>query len=293
MGKYYSDKIHANDAAMFARLQADSMGMEYGMGDKIDASYLYDQIKPVTVTNRGGVLAPALAVAGGSYLLGEDQALGSMNNGMKNAYDGMQNIYGKTLDNGMNSVIDFFNPKPDMMANGPLSRGSRTSHVMPDGTVMPGAKHGGSYELPSGGSYDANLPSNDYMGKEFLRGISAKASPKLAIQDDAYFARMNGSGDDRDRASLANTVDYSQWTEENPVNIHYNSKGEPVEIYGFEGGIPDISMLDYGIDVPGGMGVTPNATRTVFNSPYPGQLNKERIQREVVYPEKKKKWYEE
>ena len=119
----------------------EQMGLEYGRGSKIDASYLYDQIKPVTMTNRGGVLVPALAVAGGSYLLGEDQALGSMNNGMKNAYDGMQTIYGNALDNGMNSVIDFFNPKPDMMANGPLSRGKQTSHTMPNGTVMPGASH--------------------------------------------------------------------------------------------------------------------------------------------------------
>ena len=122
----------------------EQMGLEYGRGSKIDASYLYDQIKPVTMTNRGGVLAPALAVAGGSYLLGEDQALGSMNNGMKNAYDGMQTIYGNALDNGMNSVIDFFNPKPDMMANGPLSRNTkrtpslnRVRASLGDNEVMP------------------------------------------------------------------------------------------------------------------------------------------------------------
>ena len=122
----------------------EQMGLEYGMGSKIDASYLYDQIKPVTMTNRGGVLAPVLAVAGGSYLLGEDQVLGSMNNGMKNAYDGMQTIYGNALDNGMNSVIDFFNPKPDMMANGPLSRNTkrtpslnRVRASLGDNEVMP------------------------------------------------------------------------------------------------------------------------------------------------------------
>ena len=122
----------------------EQMGLEYGRGSKIDASYLYDQIKPVTMTNRGGVLAPVLAVAGGSYLLGEDQVLGSMNNGMKNAYDGMQTIYGNALDNGMNSVIDFFNPKPDMMANGPLSRNTkrtpslnRVRASLGDNEVMP------------------------------------------------------------------------------------------------------------------------------------------------------------
>jgi len=122
----------------------EQMGLEYGRGSKIDASYLYDQIKPVTMTNRGGVLAPVLAVAGGSYLLGEDQVLGSMNNGMKNAYDGMQTIYGNALDNGMNSVIDFFNPKPDMMANGPMSRNTkrtpslnRVRASLGDNEVMP------------------------------------------------------------------------------------------------------------------------------------------------------------
>mgnify|MGYP000358972408 CR=1 FL=1 len=84
------------------------------------------------------------------------------------------------------------------------------------------------------------------------------------------------------RPDLAGTTDYSQWTEDNPVNIHYNSQGEPVEMYGWEGGIADISMLDYGIDVPGGMGLTPNANRTVFNSPYPGDLNEATIVREEV-----------
>jgi len=40
----------------------------------------------------------------------------------RGAYDGMQNLYGNTLDKGLDNVIDYFNPKPDMMANGPLSR---------------------------------------------------------------------------------------------------------------------------------------------------------------------------
>lgn len=41
----------------------------------------------------------------------------------RSAYDGMQNLYGNALDNGMNSVIDFVNPQPDMMSGGPMSRG--------------------------------------------------------------------------------------------------------------------------------------------------------------------------
>ena len=41
----------------------------------------------------------------------------------RSAYDGMQNLYGNALDNGMNSVIDYVNPKPDMIASGPMSRG--------------------------------------------------------------------------------------------------------------------------------------------------------------------------
>ena len=138
-----SEEMYASQLASYND-SMEQMGLEYGRGSKIDASYLYDQIKPVTMTNRGGVLAPVLAVAGGSYLLGEDQVLGSMNNGMKNAYDGMQTIYGNALDNGMNSVIDFFNPKPDMMANGPLSRNTkrtpslnRVRASLGDNEVMP------------------------------------------------------------------------------------------------------------------------------------------------------------
>ena len=41
----------------------------------------------------------------------------------RSAYDGMQNLYGNALDNGMNSVLDYVNPKPDMIASGPMSRG--------------------------------------------------------------------------------------------------------------------------------------------------------------------------
>ena len=41
----------------------------------------------------------------------------------RSAYDGMQNLYGNALDNGMNSVLDFVNPQPDMMSKGPMSRG--------------------------------------------------------------------------------------------------------------------------------------------------------------------------
>jgi hypothetical protein len=34
----------------------------------------------------------------------------------------MQNLYGNALDDGMNSVIDYVNPQPDMMSGGPMSR---------------------------------------------------------------------------------------------------------------------------------------------------------------------------
>ena len=41
----------------------------------------------------------------------------------QSAYDGMQNLYGNALDDGMNSVIDYVNPQPDMMSGGPMSKG--------------------------------------------------------------------------------------------------------------------------------------------------------------------------
>ena len=41
----------------------------------------------------------------------------------QSAYDGIQNLYGNALDDGMNSVIDYVNPQPDMMSGGPMSRG--------------------------------------------------------------------------------------------------------------------------------------------------------------------------
>ena len=65
----------------------------------------------------------------------------------RSAYDGMQNIYGKTLDSMYDNVGDFFRPD----RQGPMSSGNIASrgmekaeelfHTMPDGTVMPGASH--------------------------------------------------------------------------------------------------------------------------------------------------------
>jgi hypothetical protein len=92
------------------------------------------------------------------------------------------------------------------------------------------------------------------------------------------------------RPDLAGTVDYSQWTEDNPVNIHYgrneDTYGKPYPIYGWEGGIPDISMLNYGIDVPGGQGIGNAAgDPSVFGSPYPGYLNDNRDAMSPHYPD--------
>ena len=39
------------------------------------------------------------------------------------AYEGIQNIYGNWLDDKYDAVADWYNPQPDMMAGGPLSRG--------------------------------------------------------------------------------------------------------------------------------------------------------------------------
>ena len=62
----------------------------------------------------------------------------------RSAYDGMQNLYGDALDNGMNSVIDYVNPKPDMMSEGPMSRNTkrtpslnRVRASLGDNEVMP------------------------------------------------------------------------------------------------------------------------------------------------------------
>ena len=199
-----------------------------------------------------------------------------------------ENWGGNWLDDKYDDVANYFNPQPDMMAEGPLSRNSRAN--------APRRHYDGrtnEYWMPIPGSNVRKVWSADNFddtGSVSAEAISEVAREVIPSHEIPGYDRMVNEGYDSWapepqeswRPDLAGTTDYSQWTEDNPVNIHYNSQGEPVEMYGWEGGIADISMLDYGIDVPGGMGLTPNANRTVFNSPYPGDLNEATIVREEV-----------
>ena len=69
----------------------------------------------------------------------------------RSAYDGMQNLYGNTLDRGLDNVIDYFSPNP-IISGGPLSRGSR---YMNDLTFVPGS--------------DMNRMTNSYYNAENRR----------------------------------------------------------------------------------------------------------------------------
>ena len=47
------------------------------------------------------------------------------------AYEGIQNIYGNWLDDKYDAVADWYNPQPDMMAGGPMSRNGRATVALP------------------------------------------------------------------------------------------------------------------------------------------------------------------
>ena len=49
----------------------------------------------------------------------------------KSVYDGIQNSYGGWLDDKYNAVADWYNPQPDMMAGGPMSRNGRATVALP------------------------------------------------------------------------------------------------------------------------------------------------------------------
>ena len=70
----------------------------------------------------------------------------------RSAYDGMQNLYGNALDNGMNSVIDYVNPQPDMMSGGPMSRNGYRHYP-------------GGYNIPANASLTQEAQeARDYQG---------------------------------------------------------------------------------------------------------------------------------
>ena len=53
----------------------------------------------------------------------------------RSAYDGMQNLYGNALDEGLARVGDFFDRSPPTMTGGPMSRNGYRHH--PGGYVIP------------------------------------------------------------------------------------------------------------------------------------------------------------
>ena len=77
----------------------------------------------------------------------------------QSAYDGIQNFYGNALDDGMNSVIDYVNPQPDMMSGGPMSRNGYRHEA---GGVRP------ANSSFSNASYDANMPGTMMVQDNFI-----------------------------------------------------------------------------------------------------------------------------
>jgi len=207
-----------------------------------------------TVANPGGVLAPATIAmfTAGGYV--------------GDKFGGIA----QPVDNAVAWTADKLTPNVSTVAKtGPMRFAGRgvapKGEIVQTQTGLPPYAEAVSHKAPLNPAY---VPSHEIPGYDRM----------INEHYDSWAPEPQESW----RPDLAGTTDYSQWTEDNPVNIHYNSQGEPVEMYGWEGGIADISMLDYGIDVPGGMGLTPNANRTVFNSPYPGDLNEATIVREEV-----------
>ena len=225
-----------------------------------DIGWLYPQASwssPIQqINNPGGVLAPAALgmFAAGGYV-GDKFANGEI---------------AQPVDSAVSWAADKLTPNVSTVAKtGPMRFAGRgvapKGEIVQTETGLPPYAEAVEVKTPLNGTY---VPSHEIPGYDRM----------INEHYDSWAPEPQESW----RPDLAGTTDYSQWTEDNPVNIHYNSQGEPVEMYGWEGGIADISMLDYGIDVPGGMGLTPNANRTVFNSPYPGELNEATIVREEV-----------
>ncbi len=113
MGKFYTNVpfSHSGDAA---RLQRDSMGIDYGMDDGIDNNYLADRIKVQSPLNPGGVLIPAV-IAASAYMAGK--------NSNKDSYSGIMD---------KESPL----PKEKIPLVGPMSAGNAGYDANMPGTMM-------------------------------------------------------------------------------------------------------------------------------------------------------------
>lgn len=74
---------------------------------------------------------------------------------IRNTYDGIQNLYGNTLDRGLDNVIDYFSPNPTIISGGPLSN----KKVVKEALVAP---------ISAGPLYDANMPGTMMFQDNFI-----------------------------------------------------------------------------------------------------------------------------
>ena len=104
----------------------------------------------------------------------------------QSAYDGMQNLYGNALDDGMNSVIDYVNPQPDMMSGGPMSRNTkrtpslnRVRASLGDNEIMPLAEQRYLAEMDYYNSplTEAEMGSSPYQEQDTGPGLMMSGGP--------------------------------------------------------------------------------------------------------------------
>ena len=103
----------------------------------------------------------------------------------KSVYDGIQNSYGGWLDDKYNAVADWYNPQPDMMAGGPMSRNGRATVALPMDEphpytfdpkgVIPSHEIPG-YDRMVNEGYDSWSPSGSYAGDKGLSTYQGRES---------------------------------------------------------------------------------------------------------------------
>jgi len=95
----------------------------------------------------------------------------------RNTYDGIQNLYGNTLDEGLERVGDLFDRSPPRMAGGPMSRNTIRTPRLPNHSGVPvpldeypsshANPHLLSSDFPTQQAYDDAVAEGHLANKEY------------------------------------------------------------------------------------------------------------------------------
>lgn len=155
----------------------------------------------------------------------------------QSAYDGMQNLYGNALDDGMNSVIDYVNPQPDMMSGGPMSRNGYRHHQPQEVMALATEAEMGSspYQEQDTGPTDIGprlmMSSGPMTRNSYRHHPEGNAPPNAHFRFDPYYK-------DDDYDNLKAMQKQTSRREPAGTPVQFTSKSFEQEMMDLNNGVP-------------------------------------------------------